>query len=33
MQGALSMAGMVSLVVGVHGCCGDNSEDWCACMA
>ena len=32
MQGALSMAGMVSLVAGVCGCCGDNPEDWCECM-
>ena len=28
MQGALSMAGTVSLVAGVHGCCDDNLEDW-----
>ena len=33
MQGALSMAGTVSLVVGVHGCCDDNPEDWYECMA
>ena len=33
MQGAPSMAGMVSLVVEVHGCCGDNPEDWYECMA
>ena len=33
MQGAPSMAGTVSLVVGVHGCCDDNPEDWYECMA
>ena len=33
MRGALSMAGMVSLVAGVRGCCGNNPEDWCECMA
>ena len=33
MQGALSMVGTVSLVVGVHGCCGNNLEDWYECMA
>ena len=33
MQGVLSMAGTVSLVVGVRGCCDDNPEDWCECMA
>ena len=33
MQGAPSMAGMVSLAVGVHGCCDDNPEDWYKCMA
>jgi len=33
MQDALSMAGTVSPMVGVHRCCGDNSEDWYAHMA
>ena len=32
MQGALSMTGTVSLVVGVHGCCDNNPEDWYECM-
>jgi len=32
MLSAPSMVGMVSLVVGVCGYCGDNLEDWCACM-
>ena len=33
MQGVPSMVGMVSLMVGVRGCCDDNPEDWYECMA
>jgi len=32
MLSAPSMVGTVSLVVGVHGCCDDNLEDWCMYM-
>jgi len=31
-QATATLAGTVSPVVGVHGCCGDNLEDWCECM-